>query len=321
MSIFIGNVEVEHNVILAPMSGVTDLPFRKLVKKFCNDILVVSEMIASRAMIEETKKSMQKCAILSNDKSACVQIAGCDPEIVAIAAKMNEDMGAKIIDLNFGCPAKKIVNNYAGSALMRDEKLAAKIIESAVKAVKVPVTLKMRVGWDDSSKNAPKLAKIAQDVGVQMITVHGRTRCQFYSGKSDWKFIRQVKESVDIPVIANGDVKCIESAKECLSQSGADGIMIGRGIYGKPWLIKHIIHYLKTREILDQPTRQERLNIILEHYNSMLDYYGAEAGIRMARKHLCWYSNGLSHSNEFRKNINFTSDPNQVIEYIYSSFA
>lgn len=306
--ITIGDVVVHDPVILAPMSGVTDLPFRKLVKKFGAG-LVVSEMVASRAMIAETKQSLQKCAIMHDDQTgASVQLAGCDPEIIAESAKMNEDMGAKIIDLNFGCPAKKIVGGYAGSALMRDELLAAKILEATTKAVKVPVTLKMRMGWDDQTKNAATIAKIAENAGIKMITVHGRTRCQFYSGNADWAFIKTVKDAVKIPVIANGDITSFEKAQECLNLSGADGIMIGRGAYGRPWFLNQVIHYINTGESLEAPTITEQLAVILQHYDAMLEYYGIDTGVKLARKHLGWYSSGLASSSEFRAAINRIND-------------
>ncbi len=312
MSIYIGNIKLPHSVILAPMSGVTDLPFRKLVKKFGAG-LVVSEMVASRAMIIETRQSLQKCAIMHDDATgACVQLAGCEPEVIAESARMNEDIGAKIIDLNFGCPAKKVVGGYAGSALMRDEKLATEILKATVKAVKIPVTLKMRMGWDDDSKNAATLAKIAEDVGIQMITVHGRTRCQFYSGSADWAFIKTVKDAVKVPVIANGDITSLAKAKECLETSGADGIMIGRGCYGKPWFIRQVAHYIDTNEELPAPSLKEQRDIILEHYNAMLEYYGAETGIKLARKHLGWYTAGLPNSSEFRATINLLNDDTLV---------
>jgi tRNA-dihydrouridine synthase B len=301
----IGDIQLQAPVILAPMSGVTDLPYRKLVKKFGAG-LVVSEMVASRGMIAECRQSLKKCAIEKDDDAtkACVQLAGCEADVIAQAAQMNEDMGAKIIDLNFGCPAKKVVGGFAGSALMRDEKLAAQIFEKTVKAVKVPVTVKMRMGWDDDSKNAPKLAKIAEDCGIKMITVHGRTRCQFYKGNADWSFIANVKEAVKIPVIANGDITCVNSAIEALRQSNADGVMIGRGCYGKPWLLSQVGHFLATKEILPEPSLQEQLEVILAHYDEMIDYYGVDVGINMARKHLGWYSAGLAKSSEFRAKVN-----------------
>lgn len=317
----IGNIELSSNVILAPMSGVTDLEFRKLVRKLAKKLnercLVVSEMVASRAMIAQSRQSLQKCAIIHDDATgACVQLAGCEPEVIAESAKMNEDMGAKIIDLNFGCPAKKVVGGYSGSALMRDEKLAAKIFASTVKAVKIPVTVKMRTGWDDQNRNAPVLAKIAEDSGIQMVTVHGRTRCQFYSGTADWEFIRQVKEATKLPVIANGDINSFIKAREAINMSGADGVMIGRGAYGKPWLISQISHYLKTGKELPTPLINEQLNIILEHYEGLLEYYGTSVGVPIARKHIGWYSSGLPNSAEFRGAINLMNDPLEVKEKI-----
>ncbi len=316
MTILIDDIELSSPVILAPMSGVTDLPYRKLVKQFGAG-LVVSEMIASRAMIVQSHQSMKKCAILHDDATgACVQLAGCEPDVIADSAKMNEDMGAKIIDLNFGCPAKKVVGGFSGSALMRDEKLAAEILFKAVKAVNIPVTLKMRVGWDDNTKNAPVLAKIAEDAGIKMVTVHGRTRCQFYTGKADWEFISKVKQAVKIPVIANGDIVCFDSATDALNKSNADGVMIGRGAYGKPWLISQIAHFLKTGEKLPDPSIKDQLVIVLNHYDDIIDYYGSSVGIKMARKHLGWYSSGLPNSSEFRSTINQAIDVAEVKEKI-----
>lgn len=322
MTITIDNIKLSSPVILAPMSGVTDLPFRKLVKKFGAG-LVVSEMIASRAMIIETRQSLQKCAIIHDDATgACVQLAGCDPEIIADAARMNVDMGAKIIDLNFGCPAKKVVGGYAGSALMRDEKLAARILATTVKAVNVPVTLKMRIGWDDNNKNAPNLAKIAEESGIKMITIHGRTRCQFYSGKADWRFINNVKQAVSVPVIANGDINSFSDARECLEQSGADGVMIGRGAYGKPWFIAQVAHFLATKEELPEPSLEIQLETILEHYDEMVQYYDGDTGVKLARKHIGWYSAGLPNSSEFRATINCLNDRNivrnKIVEFYQS---
>lgn len=312
MPLAIDDIELSSPVILAPMSGVTDLPYRKLVKKFGAG-LVVSEMIASRAMIVQSHQSMQKCAVMHDDATgACVQLAGCEPDVIADSARMNEDLGAKIIDLNFGCPAKKVVGGYSGSALMRDEELAARILETTVKAVKIPVTLKMRMGWDDNTKNAPVLAKIAENAGIKMITVHGRTRCQFYTGKADWEFISSVKSVVKIPVIANGDITCFDSATKAIEQSKADGIMIGRGCYGKPWLISQVAEFLKTGKKLADPSIREQLDVVLGHYNEMLEYYGESSGVKLARKHLGWYSSGLPNSGEFRATINRINDPVEV---------
>ena len=323
MQIKIDNIELSSPVILAPMSGVTDLPYRKLVKKFGAG-LVVSEMIASRAMIVRSHQSMKKCAIDQDNNDAtkaCVQLAGCEPDVIAESAKMNEDMGAKIIDLNFGCPAKKVVGGFSGSALMRDEKLAAQIIQETVRAVKIPVTLKMRMGWDDDTKNAPTLAKIAEDAGIKMITVHGRTRCQFYKGRADWAFISQVKKVVKIPVIANGDIVCIDTAIRALQMSEADGIMVGRGAYGKPWLISQIAHFLKSGEKLPDPSLKIQLNVVLDHYDEIIEHYGEDIGIKIARKHLGWYSSGLPNSGEFRATINQLSDVDNVKNKVKEFYA
>jgi tRNA-dihydrouridine synthase B len=285
------------------MSGVTDMPFRRLVKRMGSG-LVVSEMIASQAMIRYTRQTMKMIQKSAEEQPMAVQLAGCEPEVMAEAARLNEDLGAQIIDINMGCPVKKIVNGHAGSALMRDESLAARIIQATVKAVRVPVTLKMRTGWDDQSRNAPNLARIAEDCGVQMITIHGRTRCQLYNGKSDWAFIRKVKEAVQVPVIGNGDVTSLQDAETLLEQSGANGVMIGRGAYGRPWFPNQVGTYLKEKIILADPPLLEQYKIIKEHVEMMLCHYGEETGIKIARKHIGWYSKGLENSAEFRVVIN-----------------
>jgi len=311
MSIRIGPLELEAPVILAPMSGVTDLPFRRLVKSHGAG-LVVSEMIASEAMIRETRQSMTMAKNCPEEQPMAVQIAGCEPKVMAEAAKLNADRGAALIDINFGCPVKKVVNGQAGSALMREEGLAARILEATVKAVNLPVTLKMRTGWDDNSRNAPKLAKIAEDAGIKMITVHGRTRCQFYEGHADWSFVRRVKEAVSLPVIVNGDITTFEKAQEALALSGADGVMVGRGAYGKPWFLRQLMHFFKTGARRPDPPLAEQRDILLGHYDEMLSHYGINVGIRIARKHLGWYSKGLYGSSEFRATVNRCDDPKQV---------
>lgn len=311
--LFIGSVEVKNPVILAPMSGVTDLPFRKLVKRYGAG-LVISEMIASEAMIRETRQSMKKCASVLEEFPMAVQLAGCEPHVMARAAQLNMDRGAQIIDINMGCPVKKVVNGHAGSALMRDEILAGKILEATVKSVSLPVTLKMRMGWDDSSLNAPKIAKIAEESGIQMITIHGRTRCQLYNGTANWPFIKSVKDAVRIPVIGNGDVKTEEDAARLLEESHADGVMVGRGMYGRPWFLNQVAHFLQTGKKLPSPTLFEQRTIIEEHMVDMISHYGEHTGVLMARKHLGWYSKGLPNSAEFRVAANATQNLKEIIE-------
>lgn len=317
--ISIGPVRIDAPVILAPMTGVTDLPFRKAVKRYGAG-LTVSEMIASQAAIRETRQSLQKALWDPSEEPVSLQLAGCSPVEMAEAAKLNEQRGAAMIDINMGCPVKKVVNGDAGSALMRDLPLAASIIEATVKAVSVPVTVKMRMGWCHDSLNAPELARIAEDLGAQLITVHGRTRNQMYKGSADWRFVRSVKEAVSLPVIVNGDICSVEDARDALAQSGADGVMVGRGAYGRPWILSQIMADLAGGRRPD-PSMDEQLALILEQYDAMQSLYGQQTGVNLARKHIGWYTKGLAGSAEFRNRVNTQDDPAVVVAMLREFYA
>lgn len=308
----IGKQQIGNPVFPAPMAGITDFPFRKLVKSICSkknyEILQITEMVACQALVRNHRTTIKMAAPKSEEKPLAVQIVGHEPKAMAESAKMIEGYGADIIDINMGCPVKKIVNNGNGSALMKDPENAAKALSAVVNAVSIPVTVKIRAGWDTNSINAPQFAKMMEECGTQMITVHGRTRGQFYSGKADRKIIKAVKECVSVPVVGNGDIASPMDAKSMMEETGCDGVMVGRALFGRPYLILQIAHYLKTGELIPDPSVEERLVILLNHFDELIDYYGDYSGVKMARKHIAWYTKGIRGSAVFRANINRISD-------------
>ncbi len=317
-AITLGNITIDQPIMLAPMAGITDPPYRQIIQDFGGLGLMFSEMIPSKSLFFGNKqKSTDK--IQTNFNIKAIQIAGNDPYYMAEAAKMNVVLGADIIDINFGCPVKKVIKGFAGAAIMKDPKLAAEIVKSVVKAIKVPVTVKMRMGWDYDNLNAPEIALICQDCGASMVTIHGRTRSQLYEGKANWSFISKVKNLVKIPVIANGDIKTTEDVKNCLKMSQADGIMIGRGIYGKPWLFKQIQSELNKQEYTI-PSGIALKNVIIKHLDLALEYYGETTGLSNMKKHLAWYSAGMQGSNDFRKCINQTRNFKTIRNFIDDFF-
>lgn len=315
MTIAIGSLTIDPPVLLAPMSGVTDLPFRRLVGGFGAG-LVYSEMIASEAAVRESRRTAR---MLAHDRAGgpfAVQLAGCEPAVMAEAARLTVDAGAEIVDLNMGCPAKKVVRGAAGSALMRDERLAGRIIAAVVAAVAVPVTLKLRTGWDAASRNAPRLARIAEQEGVRLVTVHGRTRCQLYAGRADWGFVAAVSDALEIPVVVNGDIADAAAARAALAASGAAGVMIGRGARGRPWILDRVARALSARAPAPAPGLAERHAIVRRHYDDMLAHYGRERGIRIARKHVGWHVDGLPGAAAFRTAFNRIDDAGTALDSI-----
>ncbi|MDG1339357.1 MAG: tRNA dihydrouridine synthase DusB [Paracoccaceae bacterium] len=308
----VGSLTLDPPVFLAPLAGITDLPFRQLVGGFGAG-LVVSEMVASQEMVQSKPGVREKAELGLGLADTSVQLAGRDAEWMARAARIVEDSGARLIDINMGCPAKKVTNGYSGSALMRDLDHALTLIDAVVNEVDIPVTLKTRLGWDDAMLNAPTLAKRAENAGVSMITIHGRTRCQFYKGHADWTAISAVKDAVTIPVIANGDIVDSESARRALTSSGADGVMIGRGAQGLPWLLAQVAADLHGTPMPDVPKGTALVRMVSDHYEAMMSFYGIELGNRVARKHLGWYMDNAQTPTALRKAVLVEKDPAAVL--------
>lgn len=305
--------EVENEVFLAPMAGVTDLPFRLICKELGCGILY-TEMINAKALCYDDKNTKKMLNILDEEHPVAVQIFGSEPEFMGKVAQILNDYPNEILDINMGCPAPKVVKNGDGSALMRNPKLAGQVLDQVVKNSKKPVTLKIRKGWDDNSVNALEIAKIAEDCGICAITIHGRTREQYYSGQADWDIIGEVKSQLSIPVIGNGDVTSVEDAIRIKDHTGCDAIMIGRGAQGNPWIFKRIDHYMKTGQLLDPPSKDEKIDIAIKHMDLAIKEHGEYVAVREMRKHIGWYLKGMKHSARFRDQINHMVTAKEVID-------
>lgn len=315
----IGNYKLENNLILAPMAGVTDRPFRQLCKQLGAG-MAVSEMVSSNSLLRGSAKTLRRANHEGESLPRSVQIAGADPTMMAEAARFNEAQGAEIIDINMGCPAKKVCNVLAGSALLKNERLVAQILEATVKAVSIPVTLKIRTGWDPQHKNGVTIAKIAAQSGIQALAVHGRTRSCFFKGEAEYDTIAAIKAAVNIPVIANGDIETPEKAKQVLDLTKADAVMIGRAAQGRPWIFREIAHYLNTGAYLPEPTTLEIKTLLLRHMENLYHFYGTDTGAMVARKHVSWYSKGQSDSARFRDHFNRLETPDAQIDAIETFF-
>lgn len=316
----IGPYTLPNNLFLAPMAGVTDRPFRQLCRKLGAG-MAVSEMITANKALWASKKSLLRANHEGEPEPRSVQIAGADPQMMAEAARHNVAEGAHIIDINMGCPAKKVCNVMAGSALLQHEKLVGEILEAVVNAVDVPVTLKIRTGWDRDNRNGVRIARIAEDAGIQALAVHGRTRADAYKGDAEYDTIAEIKSRIAIPVIANGDIETPEKALLVLQQTGADGLMIGRAAQGNPWIFQQINHFLQTGENLAEPSVTEVQHILISHLNTLYDFYGEYSGVRMARKHIAWYSKGLRNGNAFRQQMNTLEKAEQQLAFTDAFFA
>lgn len=320
MSFTLGTTSLSPPIALAPMAGITDRPFRDLVRSFGVG-LMVSEMVASQEMVQAKPGVRERAELSADVENTAVQLAGREATWMAEAAKQVADRGARVIDINMGCPAKKVTNGYSGSALLKTPDHALSLIESVVAAVDVPVTLKTRLGWDDNCLNAADVAARAENAGVQMVTIHGRTRCQFYKGRADWAAIRSIKEAVSVPVLANGDILGTTSAAQALQQSGADGVMIGRGAQGKPWLLAQVAHDLWGSTPPQIPEGADLIDMVAKHYEAMLTFYGEDLGLRVARKHLGWYMDEAQTGVTLRRRVLTEKSPKEVLNLLSAALA